>query len=753
MTIKLKSKEVVTSTRIKKNLQTKQQVHPFNPKDPSSKTVTDKFAMLQGRYTPILGEAIDEDGEDLELDQLEIDCLLKHEPFDSGQLPSQKEGFKFNPINWAKDYNAIVEAAPIEIFPYEEITGWLHWRLYTHRQRKYHKVEKIRELRKKAWEHGAGALVWNRTCPDLSLGLKLGWTGIKKLVKGKYQESQKQGKSEEAEYLKASEMVCDTIIDKIAEYSVALKKYAISEIDEERRERYERVSKVCENISEREPRTFHEAVQWIHFFVMFNKVIGECDGPVGRIDQLLIPFYKKDTQKGLIERKQARDMIADLFIHLDPWLTIGGRDKDGKDATNEVSWLVLEAYDSLKGFPGNFAVMWNKDMDKDFYYYACDVNYRLRSGAPMIVNFDVMRESLLKQGIREEDAWNVCHNGCGWYSIPGKQYLTGDWCSINLVMCLMNALKKSVLTNVNKFDEFLNLYNDEVDASADILNKLVNAYLEETPNVWPEIVVSLNIPDCLEQGKDVSSGGVPYYNATVEIMGFAHAVNSLMVIKKLIFEDRKLTLEKLMDILDKNYEGYEDIHQIILNLPKYGNDDDRVDEISKIVVDNLCDTLKRQENLFGGNYYPLLWTHVGHVYVGQELGATPDGRKAGEPMAQGGNPTHGTAKEGVTCHARSMAKLNFSRLDGGPFQMELDPAVLAVDNPSARLAEIVKSYFEMGGQHIELNIHTLEDLKEAMINPDKYQNLVVRVTGFSSRFVALREEVQKEIIARMRYKN
>ncbi|MBN2072379.1 MAG: hypothetical protein JW770_00355 [Actinobacteria bacterium] len=753
MSTKLKEKEVNASPRIKKNLKTKGQVHPFNPKDPSSKTVTDKFAMLQGRYTPVLGEAIDEDGEDLELDQLEIDCLLNNGPFNADELPSSKEGFKFDVINWAKDYEAVVKGAPLEIFPYEEITGRLHWRLYTSRPRKYKNVEKIRKLRKKAWEYGAGALVWNRTCPDLGSGLKYGWTGLRDKVIKKYGEFEKAGKKDEVKYLKAAEIVCNAIIFKIGQYAAAHKRYAISEIDPERKERYERISKVCENIAKSAPRTFHEAVQWIHFFVMFDKVIGECDGPVGRIDQLLIDFYDKDIEKGTVTREEARDMLADLFIHLDPWLTIGGRDKEGRDATNEVSWLVLEAYDSLKGFPGNFAVMWHEDIDEDFYKYACDVNYRRRSGAPMIVNYDIMRESLINQGIKKEDAWNACHNGCGWYSVPGKQYLTGDWCSMNLLISVMNTLKKSVSANIKDFDKFLDLYNKEVGTSAAALNNLVNGYLDEAPSVWPEIVVSLNMPDCIDKGMDVSGGGVPYYVATVQILGFANAVNSLQAIKKLVFEDKLISLKELIEILDKNYKGYENIRETIINLPKFGNDNDTVDKLACEVMDNLCDTLKNQKNKFGGSYYPLLWSHVGHVYIGKELGATPDGRKKGETIAQGGNPSHGTALEGITCHARSMAKLDFSRFDGGPLQMELDPALLKGDNPVDRLAGIIKSFFEMGIEHVEINIHTLEDLKQAMKTPEKYQNLVVRVTGFSSRFVALREEIQKEIIARIRYKS
>jgi len=753
MTNTIKSSQVNMSSRIEKRLKIKEQVHPFNPKDPSSKTVTDKFAMLQGRYSPILGEAIDKNGENLELDQLEIDCRLEFMPFDIKQLPSVREGFCFDSVNWAKDYEALVKAAPLEIFPYEEITGKLHWRLYTYRERKYKNLERIRQLRKKAWEHGAGALVWNRTSPELSFGLENGWGRIKEKVIKKQLQFEREGKEKEAKYLKAVEIVCNTIISKIKEYSKAAKRLALSEIDEDRKERYVRISKVCSNISREAPATFQEAVQWLHFFIMFNKVIGECDGPIGRIDQLLLPFYKKDIENGIVTREEARDMIADLFIHLDPWLTIGGRSKEMKDATNEVSWLILEAYDSLQGYPGNFAVMWHKDIDNEFFRYACDILVRYRNGAPILVNYDVMRESLIHQGIKEEDAWNVCHNGCGWYSIPGKQYLCGDWCSINLLICFMNVLEKSISTDVQTFDQFFDLYSREVKTAAKILNELVDTYLAEAPDIWPEIVISSCTPDCIEKGKDVSNGGVPYYNATVQTIGLANAVDSLYAIKQLVFEEKKLSLKEIKEILKKDYEGYEDIYQLILNIPKYGNDNDQVDGLASKVVDQLCETLVKQKNSRNGSYYPLLWSHVGHIYIGKELGATPDGRKAGQPLAQGGNPANGMAKEGLTAHARSMAKLNFRRLNGGTLQIEMNPSVLKIENPSAHLANIIKSYFDIGGQQVQVNIHTVEELEEAIKIPEKYQNLIVRVTGFSARFVGLREEIQKEIIAREHYNN
>jgi pyruvate-formate lyase len=747
----VKDKGAITSARIKKCLKIKEQVHPFNPKDPSSKTVTDKLAMLQGRYTPILGEEIDENSEDLVLDQLEIDCCLRYPPADEDILPSSKEGFKFDLLNWARDYEELVKAAPLEIFPYEEITGKLHWRLYTCRKRLYKNLDKIRKLRKKAWEHGAGALVWNRTCPDLSFGLKHGWGGIKEIVAKKQLQFEKEGKKQEGKYLEAAGIVCGAIMTKIKQYSDMAKRLALAELDSERQERYERLSKTCLNISSKAPETFQEAVQWIHFFIMFNKVIGECDGPVGRIDQLLIDFYRKDIKDGILTPEKARDMIAELFIHLDPWLTIGGRKKDMSDGTNEVSWRVLEAYDSLKGFPGNFAVMWHQDMDENFLNYACDVNIRLQSGAPMIVNQDMMRESLINQGIKKSDAWNVCHNGCGWYSVPGKQYLTGDWCSINLAICLMKAFWKSADQNVKSFDQFYQIYSNEVKTAADALNQLVNAYLAEAPEVWPEIVVSLSMPDCIERGKDVSAGGVPYYEATVQIIGFANAVNSLYAIKQVVFEDKKFSLKEFGNILDKNYKGSEDIRQYIVNLPKFGNDDDAIDKLACKSVDELCEILKSNTNMYGGKYYPLLWSHVGHVYIGKEMGATPDGRIAGQTLAQGGNPSHGSVKEGLTAHARSMAKLNFKKLDGCPLQMELDTSILKTGDPAKQLASIIKSYFGLGGQHVEINIHTVKDFIQAMKTPEKYQNLVVRVTGFSSRFVSLKEEIQREIIARQRY--
>ena len=739
-----------SSSRIEKLLEIRKRVHPFNPRNPASKTGTDRFAMLQARYTPILGEGIEATGEDIELDQLGTECRMNFPDFNEEDLPSAKNGFSFDPLNWAEDYAAVVSVAPIEIFPYELIVGELHERLYTYRKRTYPSTEKIRQLRRAAWALGSGALVWNRTCPNLSFGLKHGWGGILKKMRENREKFMHQGKDEEARYLEAAERTCAAIISNIKRHADTARRLAIMEIDEDRHLCYEKVAQVCAAIAENPPSAFHEAVQWVHFFILHNLVIGDCDG-YGRIDQLLLPFYTKDLREGRITHEEARDLIAELFLHLDPWLTVGGRGENLEDATNEVSWLVLEAYDLLKGYPGNFGVMYHSEIDKEFFQYACDILIRRGTGTPSLFNYDVMRESLIHQGIRQEDAWNVSHNGCAWYSVPGKQYLCGDWASVNVVICFMNALKKAFERKSSRFDQLWELYCIEVSKSVEALNKLVDGYLAETPQVWPEMVVSLTIPECIEKGRDISDGAVPYYIATVQMIGLANVGDSLYAVKKLVFEDKSLTLEELKQALDANYQGYERIYELLLEAPKFGNDDDRVDQIAKEVVDQFRLTVSEHKNIRGFPYSPQLWSHVGHVYVGQILGATPDGRKAGKPLAQGGNPTQGRAVKGLTAHAKSMAKLDFRRLNGGSLQLELDPSLLNVESPAEMVSGIVKSYFELGGVHIILNLLTVKDLEKAKTNPDEYGDVVVRVTGFSARFVSLAKEVQNEIIARSRH--
>lgn len=665
-----------------------------------------------------------------------------------GTIPSQKNGVVHNPLNWAEDYASLLQQSPAEIYPYERIVGEFHWYLSDLRKAQY--PEYIDELRKKAFEAGSNGGCLMHTCPDLSIGLSLGWGGILKKIQESRKKFEQNNMRKEVEYLAACEVVCKSTMKYIHKYAEKAQVLMNTGEDGYARDDPFEIHSTCANISSNPPLSFREAVQWIWFYIIVERINGEGNG-YGRLDQLLLPFYEKDLEKGIITRDQARELIAELFIKYPTYYSLGGRRSRMTDATNEASWLCLEAYDMVGG-TNSFGVLWHPEINKDFFRYACDILTRHGTGSPGLLNHDVMINSLLPFGFKEEDARNVSYSGCFWYCVPGKEYSCHDMASVKVIKCLMNALEIAFEKKVKTFEQLWGLYTEEIERAIRALRDLTDAQYELQPLIWPEIVPSLVMHGCIEKARDVTDGGVEYNMKTVQMIGFANIVDSLVAIKKCIFDEKRFTLQELKSALENNYEGYKTIRQLLLHAPKFGNDDDVADSMAKKVVENFSDTLKRYKSRLGFGYRPAIFSWIGHVYAGKEIGATPDGRCAGITLAQGANPMHGRNRRGITCTARSLSKLGFSHLAGGVFQLEIDPSFLGNQNASDVLESIARAYFELGGIHIFINVVPIEKLKEAMKHPEEHEDLVVRVTGFSAHFVQLDKAIQMEIIDRTRYR-
>jgi len=671
-------------------------------------------------------------------------------PFPGGKAPSSEEGICWHPENITDDYVYLLDHSPAEVYPFELIVGEFHWNLEEVRKLRY--PEQIDPLGHKAVQLGAGGCSFSHTLPDLDIGLTLGWKGILKKIQKYREKFEKVGEEKKVGYLKSAEKTCLAIERYIKRHAGKARSLAEKEAKEALKKNYLTMARVCENIWENPPSNFHEAVQWIWFFMIVDRMWCHGNG-YGRLDQFLYPFYKKDRKEGRLTREEARDLIAELFVKYGGnYFTLGGRDKNLKDATNELSWVCLEAFDMVGGY-NCFGVLWHKDMDKEFFSYACDIVTRYGYGTPALLNHDVMRESEIYSGYKEEDAWNVSYCGCQWYCVAGKEYSDHDMNCIVPIECLKNALKIAFKKNIQSFDEMWQLYSKEVDKALKALVDLKNAQYQLQPLIWPEVVTSFLSYGCIENGRDITDCGVPYNFTSFNVLGFPNVVDSLYAMKKLIFEQKKVSLSQLKKALEVNYEGYEDVRQMLLNTSKFGNDEDEIDGLARMVVDQLKNTGEKYKNCKGFHLRPSLFHFEGHAVAGPEIGPTPDGRKKEEPLAQGANPMHGRNQKGVTATARSLAKLGFEQLQGGPFQLELDPSLFrGQENPSKLVEAITTSYFEMGGVHIFFNIVSVQTLKEAMEKPEEYGHLMVRVTGYSTHFVHLDRRLQKEIIARTRHK-
>ncbi len=670
----------------------------------------------------------------------------------ANEMPSKLHGFEYSVGNWAEDYAFFLDHSPAEVYPNERIVGEFHWMLEEARFFQY--PESQRELGREARVLGAGGISFTHTCPDLSIGLELGWPGILEKIQNRKKAFVEYKNMKSADYLDASEKVCRAVIRYIDKHADRAEELAKQETDPDQKENYDFVAKTCRMVASRAPQTFAEAVQWLQLFTTVERINGHGNG-YGRLDQLLYPFYKKDKEEGLITREEARNLVAELYLKYGGnYWSFGGKDKNQKDATNEMSWICLEAYDITGGY-NHLGLMWHPDIDRDFFNYGCDVVARHNCGTPTLVNYDILRESQLRSGVSEEDAWNVSYSGCQWYCVVGKEYNDQDLNSLVLIQPMQRAMETAAKNSIEDFEEFWKEYDKEVHKTADILRDFKNETYLWQSKVWPEMVTSFCMHDTIEKGKDVTDMQAVKYNYTsVNILGAPNVADSMYAMKKLVFEEKKYTMKELLDVLEKDWEGNELMRRDFLNQPKFGNDNDDVDSMVIRVSDHIRDVLESKINIKGFPFRPSLFQYMGHTYAGLFVGATPDGRKADEPVAHGNNPMHGRNTEGITATMRSFCKIDYTKFQGGSFQIELQPSFFP---EGVRKGDLVQTFaevfFEQGGVQINLNTIDLEKLKEAMIHPEKeeFKNLVVKVTGYSAHFVVMDKKFQEEFLQRVNY--
>ena len=667
------------------------------------------------------------------------------------EVPSRVNGYVATGENWGRDYAFLLDNSPAEIYENEKIVGEFHWEM--NEIRRYEFPKKVHELGRKARELGAGGTSHGHTCSDLAIGLTEGWGGILERIKQSRTKYERLNNKPKASYLRGAQMVCEAGIRYIQKHSGKALELAEKATNPEQKKIYEDIAKCCANIASNPPGTYYEAVQWIHFSVLMDRIVGHGNG-YGRLDQYLIDLYKKGISAGELTRQAARNYLAEMFLKLrGQFFCLGGRNRELKDATNEMSWVVMESYDMIDDY-NNLGVMWHPDMDKKFYAYVCDVLARHGAGIPSLVNYDMIRDAELRSGVPEEDAWNVAYSGCQWFCIPGKEYCDQDVNALVLIDPLKRAISAGIKKNVQDFEGLYDIFADEFKKTADALRKFKDCQYEALPDVWPEIMTSLNCHGPVERGLDMTAArGVDIQFTSTNVLGIPNVADSLFAIEKLVFEKKMYTLQEVKEATETNWKDQEVMRQRFLNQDKFGNDLDEVDAMYVRITETIADILDNIRNNRGQEYRASLFQFQGHTCP-TVIGATPDGRYAQEPLAHGCNPTAGRNTRGLLATANSLAKVDNKRFQGGSLQIELQPKFFdGKENMWKYIKDFSETFFKKGGIQINLNIMDLKLLKDAIDHPEnpEYQNIIIKITGYTSRFITLAKTFQKEFVGRVNY--
>ncbi len=544
------------------------------------------------------------------------------------------------------------------------------------------------------------------------------------------------------------------------------------------------IARVCERVPEKPAETFHEAVQSVYFAHLVSQIeSGGNSISLGRIDRYLYPFYKRDLEKGLITPDKAREILSLLYLKTceiwnvleeaftpggeDPEgkttqnLTIAGVDENGENAVNELSYIALDAFADICTVQPNVSIRLSKKTPRDFFMRAVEYT---RRGVPLhLFNDETVIPMLIRAGHTLEDARDYALVGCVEPNAQGKTFGSTFAVQFNAAKCLELALSNGIdnifgyqsgiqTGNPADFTSFEEVWQAFSSQMSHFVNQMVRG-MEALDNAIEEMLpspfASSMIKGPLDKGVDLTGGGAVYNSTGVQLMGFSNAADSLYGIKKAIFEDGKFTISDLVNWLAEDWMDAEEARKyMLLRVPKYGNDIPGPDNMAVRVLNLFCDLLERHRNFRGGAFWPGVFSVGFHIAMGAFTAATPDGRNAGDILGNGLTPSNGCATSGPTAVMNSICKLPLERLYNGA-NLNLRLQGKKVD--PEKLLSLIQGYFSSGGLQVQFNMIDSETLRKAQAEPEKYRDLVVRVSGYSAIFTSLSDTAQEEIINRYEY--
>jgi len=621
-----------------------------------------------------------------------------------------------------------------------------------------------------------------------NIALRKGFKGIEEtaretLSKLSYTNPENHGK---ISYLNAVILSCEGMKIFGERHAEEARRLAKGEENLERKKELLEIAAICDWVPYNPPRTFHEAAQMAYFVQVGSYMEESSPGMgLGRFDQYMYPYYERDIKEGRLTKEKAQEIMECLWIKTAEfvWIldlqsalyfsgyqsflnvTVGGRKRDGTDATNELSYMCIQATDDTRlQHPSLSARIHKKSPDE--FLTKCAELVRSVGTMPQMHNDDVGIPMLLGMGIPFEDAYDYDIMGCGEVQIAGKFWRYGDGGYVNMGACMEFALndgRSRVVPSDRRwglptgdarkfksYEEVEDAFNKQLAYFTEhlvITNMVTEAAHAE---LCPYPFVSSLFEGCVETGVDRTEGGAIYNGGpSIVSVGLSNVANSLAAIKKFVFDDKVIAMDELLDVLDKNFEGRADLQQMLLNRgPKYGTDNDYVDDIARRVADLTAKLPFKYTSMRGCRFTSALYPVAVNVPMGMVVGALPSGRKAGTPLADGVSPEQGTDRS-PTEVIKTVSKFDHVRHpDGVLLNMKFSPALLAEERGVRNFVSLVRTFFDRGGWHIQFNVVSAEILREAQRHPAEYTTLIVRVSGYSAYFNDLCRETQDDIIAR-----
>ena len=586
------------------------------------------------------------------------------------------------------------------------------------------------------------------------------------------------------EELNAMSICCDAIMILGKRYSKYAQSLAEKETDHKRKKELLQIASNCGVVPAHAPKTFWQAIQmywFVHLGVTTELNPWDAYSP-GRLDQHLNPFYKRDVENGTLDEEKAKELLECLWVKFNNQpappkvgitlkesstytdfanINTGGITPDGQDGVNDVSYLILDCMDEMKLLQPSSNVQISRKNPKKFLKRACEIA-RKGWGQPAFYNTEAIVQELLNAGKSIDDARRGGTSGCvetgafgneayiltGYFNLPKILELT-LFNGYDKVSGRQLGLKLGYAKDFKSYEELFEAFKKQVKYFADIKiegsNIIENLYAKYMPAPFLSIITN----DCIKKGMDYNSGGARYNTSYIQGVGIGTITDSLSAIKYNVYDNNKFSMEELINAIENNFKGSEWIGNLVRNkTPKYGNDDDYADEIMKSIFNYYHDVISGRPNMRGGSYRINMLPTTCHVYFGEVMVASPNGRLAHKPVSEGISPEKGADVYGPTAVIRSASKMDHLKTGGTLLNQKFTPSVLAGENGLEQFANLIRTYFNMEGHHIQFNVIDRKTLLEAQKRPDEYKDLIVRVAGYSDHFRNLSKALQDEIIER-----
>jgi formate C-acetyltransferase len=674
------------------------------------------------------------------------DVLLK----DFTPEPNHPSGGFFGPKAVGANFRKLLEVHPTYIDPISALAGGYMANFNSYRKPGWNPDFDYGHLKPVIEKYqllpGIGAS--QHFCQDLAIGLELGWGGLLQKIR----ENRAQHGPEKADFYVGLEDVVLGMQNWMGRTGQAAEQMIRTETNPQLRENLEAIADINWRLVNAPPSNFREACQWILWYQIAARMFNGS-GSMGALDKVLQPFYDRDMRLGLLTKEEAEFTIACLLVRDTAYLQLGGPDENGKDVTSELSFLILEAAHKLR-IPANVGVCVGKDVPDRLLTRGVEILFEDKCGVPKFLGVDETTKGMVRNGVPLEAARLRAYSGCHWSAIPGREYTVNDCVRVNFAVVFDVALREmmsdpnvtpSVTELWTRFEKHLQIAVDGIAASLDY-------HMDHMHRVFPELVLDLLCHGPIEKGEDASHGGVEFYNLCLDGSALATVADSFAAIAQRVEKEGRMTWPQLMGYLDNNWAGVdgERARLMMKSIPRYGSGGSLADADALRISRMFTAMVKAKPTPNGFNLVPGLFSWASTLAMGKTLGATPNGRHTGDPISHGSNPDPGFRKDGApTAMAVAIAGVQPGWGNTAPMQMELDPGITKDEGGVDLVAGLIRTHFALGGTQINMNVMDAQTVLAAHKDPEKYPDLVVRVTGFSAYFASLSPAFRQVVVDRL----